>query len=205
MQVHRWVVAGVVAAASFALAGCEGPLVLFSSESGAGGGESSTSSAPAQDGAEEEALPLAFGTIAECVVGDWEYDNESFADLIATATGHSPITVTGAVLVTFGAADYTATYQTWSTSFTAPEGTITQIIEGVEKGTWLINESDQMSTEVTSDETVGVLNVESPQGSLSLPTNESDELGASLSGPMACDQDTITLTVEGGFLTLNRR
>jgi len=206
VQVHRWVVASVVAAASLVLAGCERPLVLFSSENGSGVGGSSNSSTTAEEAPEEdEELLLVFGTIAECVVGDWEYDNQSFADLIAIATGQSPITVTGEVLVTFGAADYTATYRKWSAAFSAPEGTMTQIIDGVEKGTWSITGSDQMSTQVTSDETVGVLNLESPQGNMSFPTNESDELGASLSGPMTCDQDSITLTGEGGLLKLNRR
>jgi len=203
---NRWGVSVVVVVGLLALAGCEEPLRSSTSQSGSGGSGSSSPPATSEESVDEdEDLAIGFGSVSECIVGDWEYDNQSFADMIATGTGYSPITVTGSVLVTFTATDYTATYQKWSTSFSAPEGVITQIIEGVEEGTWSMTESDQMTTQVASDNTVGVLNVESPQGSMSFPTNESDEMNASLSGPMTCDQDTITLSGENGYLTLNRR
>jgi hypothetical protein len=193
------------------LTACQPQLLSSTSESGSTGGAGG-SSQPAQSEASEEEDPVVvggrdFASVSECLVGMWDIDPLSYAEMIGNATGQpGNIAVQGVAEIDFRPTDFVANYVNWQVIFADPQGTMTQTTNGMEAAQWSVDSSNVLSSTTTSDTTQSTLEVKSPQGSMVLPTGSGDEMGVEYSNVVVtCEADSARLDSAGGYLVLNRR
>lgn len=170
-----------------------------------------TTTAPTTTVAETTTTTAAPLGGADCVVGVWEFDSQSFVDgLLEQFGGEVPGEVS------FGGGSYTielsedgtmtAVRDNWQFRFDTPEGAIVNTINGSDSGTYSIEGSMMTVTSSASDVTVTVqaeVNgelVELPFGGPQ--TIDQDPFTGT--GTFECGPDTLTVTFEGATTVLNR-
>jgi len=194
-----------------ALTACQPQLLGSTSGFGStGSGGGSSQPAPSETSEEEDLLAVGgqgFASVSECLVGMWDVDPLSYAEMIGNATGQpGNITVQGAAEIDFRQTDYVASYVDWQVIFADPQGTMTQTTNGKETAQWSVDSNNLLSSTTISDTTQSTLKVESPQGSMVLPTGGDDEVGVDYTNfVVTCEADTARLDSPGGYLVLNRR
>jgi hypothetical protein len=202
----------VLGAALLVLSACEKPLLSGTSEFGssAGGAGGSSSSSQSEEAEEEDPLAVggrSFASVSECLVGMWDVDPLSYADMIGSLTGQpGGLKVQGAAEIDFRPSDYVASYTNWQVIFSDPQGTMTQTTNGKETAQWSVDANNRLTSTTISDTTQSTLEVKSPEGSMVFPTGGDDEVGVEYSDfVVTCEADTARLDGSEGYLVLNRR
>jgi hypothetical protein len=199
-------------AAVLVLTACQPQLLSSTSEFGSTGGAGGSSQPTQSEATEEEEDLLAIGggnfaSVSECLVGTWDVDPLSYAEMIGIATGQpGNIAVEGNAEIDFRPTDFVASYLNWQVIFTDPQGTMTQTTNGKETAQWSVDANNRLSSTTLSDTTKSTLEVKSPQGSIVLPTGGDDAVGVEYSDfVVTCEADAARLDSSSGYLVLTRR
>lgn len=197
----------VAATAALVLAGCSDS----ADSSTAGGNASPTgatsapttgpmSASPTDDSPTDEASQIA----ANCPVGRWKLDNESWADLLRskiTAEG-SLDSVEGDVFLTLGAdGAYSSVCQDWTITMSVEGGRSVITRTGTDSGTW----ADRDGRAVLTDESSGSVVTgyfESPDGRVDLPSTDSTPSSVGESFSYECEGTTLLATTDEGTFSL---
>jgi hypothetical protein len=209
MGIRRIQFAAVIVCGAFLVTGCQASSPLSPEDATDDDATSSSSSTASSSEEDDESDPAisTYASVSECLQGAWDIDKDAYAEMIGKAAGQpGGLTVKGSAQIVFSATDFVATYSNWQAIFEAPEGVMTQTTNGKETATWSLDASNRLTTSTVSDTTTSTLELNSPQGSMVLPTGEADRVGVEYSDfVVTCDATTVRLDGSEGYLVLTRR
>lgn len=203
--VVRSAAAGIAFLTVFALAGCDDDIDQSRS---AAGGASNTSADTQPDTDTEEPSDTEAGddsagfvSGADCLVGNWYLDNESFRALMADAGGD--VEVTGWAIITYNADGTTmTTYDEW-TNVVSQDGAVATIVRnGEDRGTYEVTGDAFTMTETDAG---SVIEMTMSEGGGPPITVTAERQAAPVSnGTFTCDAETLTVVADGGTSVLHR-
>lgn len=195
------------AAAALVLAGCSGsadPSTAGDTASPTGATSASptrsVAPSPSDDSQTDEESQIA----ANCPVGRWKLDNDSWADLVRSKlSGEGSLdSVEGDVFLNLGAdGSYSSVYQDWTMTMSVEGGKSVITRAGTDTGTW----ADRDGRAVLTDENSGSAVTgyfESPEGRIDLPTTGSTPTSVGESFSYECEGTTLLATTDEGTFSL---
>lgn len=137
-------------------------------------------------------------TGAECIVGSWLLDNDSFADLISSIDAQVIDKVSGVARFRASADGGAVTeYVDWThvIRMTDPEGVVTMVRNGVDSGVYTEDDDGTFSLQEHSNESTIVVEMTSQGVAVTMPQVENSP-GALHLAVFSCDGDRLTVTVD---------
>lgn len=151
------------------------------------------------DGPSNDEPNTADLTGAECLPGDWVFDNDSFIEMMNAYSMDTYDGIDGSAVTTFRADGTSSThYDEWTHKLSSDGMKIAVERNGTDHGTYSVNANGTMS--MTDTEVNSTTVMTTSQGSYSAES----ELSVFSEGAFVCKGDKLTIDVDGETAVMNR-